>query len=313
MEHDHRNEHEHNHSSAHGHVHLPKDFGPMFAIATALNLGLVAIQVFYGIEAHSVALLADAGHNFGDALGLVIAWAAHVLAKRHPTARYTYGFRSASILAALLNGVILLIATGAIAWEAIQRFFEPGDVAGITVMVVATAGIVINGLSAWLLMAGQKNDLNIRGAFLHMMGDAAVSVGVVIAGGTIILTGWNWLDPTVSIAISAVIVWGTWGLLREAVNSSLNAVPSGIEPKAVANFINNLPGVEAIHDLHIWAMSTTETALTCHLVMPKGHPGDEFLEKLCHELHHKFEIAHPTLQIELSDSEICQLAPNHVV
>jgi len=220
----------HDHGHDHGHAHTTKSFGRAFAIATVLNVGLVAIQVFYGIAAHSVALLADAGHNFGDALGLVIAWGAHVLARLSPTARYTYGFRSASILAALLNGVILLVATGAIAWEAIGRFFEPGEVAGMTVMVVAAVGILINGISAWLLMAGQKGDLNIRGAFLHMMAAAAVSLGVVIAGGLILLTGWNWLDPAVSIAISAAIVWGTWGLLREAINHSLDAVPAEIDP-----------------------------------------------------------------------------------
>jgi cobalt-zinc-cadmium efflux system protein len=311
--HDHAHDHAHDEAHAHGHVHAPSDFGPMFSIATALNVALVALQVFYGITAHSVALLADAGHNFGDALGLVIAWAAHVLAKSRPTARYTYGLRSASILAALLNGVILLVATGAIAWEAIQRLFEPNEVAGMTVMTVAAAGIVINGLSAWLLMAGQKDDLNIRGAFLHMIGDAAVSLGVVVAGGLIIVTGWNWLDPAVSIVISAVIVWGTWGLLREAVNHSLSAVPSDIDPRAVACYLEGLPGVEAIHDLHIWAMSTTETALTCHLVMPNGHPGDLFLEQLCHHLHDTFDIAHPTLQIELNNAGVCKLAPEHVV
>jgi cobalt-zinc-cadmium efflux system protein len=313
MERDDHEADDHNHHGDHEHVHVPKDFGPMFAIATALNVGLVAIQIFYGIAAHSVALLADAGHNFGDALGLVIAWGAHVLAKLNPTARYTYGFRSASILAALLNGVILLVATGGIAWEAIERFFEPGEVAGFTVMVVAAIGIVINGLSAWFLMAGRKGDLNIRGAFLHMVGDAAVSLGVVIAGGLIILTGWNWLDPTVSIVISAVIVWGTWGLLREAVNHSLDAVPSEIDPKEVIKYLGGLPGVEGIHDLHVWAMSTTETALTCHLVMPKGHPGDEFLQKIYRQLHDKFEIVHPTLQIELGDAGACKLAPEHVV
>src|SRR5215475_15558947 len=218
------------HGHDHGHTHTPKNFGPMFAIATALNVALVVVQVFYGIVAHSLALLADAGHNFGDALGLVIAWGAHVLARLSPTARYTYGFRSASILAALLNGVILLVVTGAIAWEAIGRFFEPHQVAGMTVMIVAAIAMLINGLSAWLLMAGQKGDLNIRGAFLHMMADAAVSFGVVVAGGLILLTGWNWLDPAVSIAISAVVVWGTWSLLREAINHSLDAVPVEIDP-----------------------------------------------------------------------------------
>jgi cobalt-zinc-cadmium efflux system protein len=297
----------------HDHSHTPKNFGPMFALATALNVALVAVQVFYGIVAHSVALLADAGHNFGDALGLVIAWGAHVLARLNPTARYTYGFRSASILAALLNGVILLVATGAIAWEAIGRFFEPGEVAGLTVMVVAAIGIAINGLSAWLLMSGQKADLNIRGAFLHMVADAAVSLGVVIAGALILLTGWNWLDPAVSIVISLVIVWGTWSLLREAINHSLVAVPAEIDPKEVSQFLNGLPGVASIHDLHVWAMSTTETALTCHLVMPGGHPGDAFLQKVCDQLHHKFEIAHPTIQIELADAGACKLEPDHVV
>ena len=285
----------------------------MFAIATALNVGLVAVQVFYGIVAHSVALLADAGHNFGDALGLVIAWGAHVLAGLNPTTRYTYGFRSASILAALLNGVILLVTTGAIAWEAIGRLFELGEVAGLTVMVVAAIGIGINGVSAWLLMSGQKTDLNIRGAFMHMVADAAVSLGVVVAGGIILLTGWNWLDPAVSIVISAIIIWGTWALLREAINHALSAVPADIDPDEVAKYLRGLQGVEAIHDLHVWAMGTTETALTVHLVMPKGHPGDEFLQEAHHQLYDRFAIAHPTLQIELGDVGVCKLAPEHVV
>jgi len=297
----------------HDHGHALSNFGRTFALVTALNLGLVALKVFYGVVAHSVALLADAGHSFGDALSLVIAWGAHILAKLNPTARYTYGFRSASILAALLNGVILLVVTGAIAWEAIGRFFEQQEVAGATVMVVAALGILISGLSAWLLMKGQKADLNIRGAFLHMMADAAASLGVVVAGGLILLTGWNWLDPTTSLIISAAIVWGTWGLLREAINHSLDAVPAEIDPREVAEFLGGLPGVVSIHDLHVWAMSTTETALTCHLVMPKGCPGDEFLQKLCDELHDKFEIAHPTVQIELADTGACKLAPERVV
>jgi cobalt-zinc-cadmium efflux system protein len=314
MEHDHHgaSDHDHSHHGT-GHAHAPKDFGAIFAIATALNVALVIAQAFFGITAHSVALLADAGHNFGDALGLLIAWGAHTLAKLNPTSRYTYGFRSASILAALLNGMILLVATGGIAWEAIGRFFEPGHVAATTVVVVAAAGILINGFSAWLLMAGQKADLNIRAAFLHMLGDAAVSLGVVIAAALIIVTGCYWLDPAVSIVISAMIVWGTWHLLREAVNQSLGAVPSTIDPQEVAKHLNDLPGVDAIHDLHVWAMSTTETALTCHLVMPNGHPGDAFLQGLCRELQHKFGIAHPTLQIELGDAGACNLAPEHVV
>jgi cobalt-zinc-cadmium efflux system protein len=311
----HRHDHDNgdHHHGGHSHAHVPKDFGSVFAIATALNLALVAIQVFYGVVAHSVALLADAGHNFGDALGLIIAWTAHGLAKLNPTARYTYGYRSASILAALLNSVILLVATGGIVWEAVGRFFQPGEVGGLAVMIVAALGIGINGLSAWLLMSGRGSDLNIRGAFLHLVGDAAVSLGVVVAGAAILATGWNWLDPAVSIIISGIIVWGTWGLLREAVNRSLNAVPSEVDPTAVAAYLQGLAGVEAIHDLHVWAMSTTETALTCHLVMPKGHPGDAFLRQLDHELHHKFRIAHPTIQIELGDAGACKLAPEHIV
>lgn len=301
------------HNHHHTHSRAAQNFDAAFAIATALNIVLVATQVFYGLVAHSVALLADAGHNFGDALGLLIAWAAYLLGRFNPTARYTYGFRSASILAALLNSVILLVATGAIVWEAIERLLQPSAVAGLTVMLVAAAAIVINGLSAWLLMAGRERDLNIRGAFLHMVGDAAVSAGVVVAGGLIIITGWNWLDPTVSIVISAVIVWATWSLLWEAINRSLNAVPSDIDPCEVAKYLADLPGVTEIHDLHIWAMSTTETALTCHLVMPQGHPGDAFLDGLCRHLHDAFTIAHPTLQIELGDAGACKLAPRHVI
>jgi len=272
----------------------------------------VVLQVAFGVMANSVALLADAGHNFGDALALLLAWAAHVMCKASPTRRYTYGFRSASILAALANGVILLVATGAIAWEAIQRFSEADEVAGMTVMIVAALGIVINGISAWLLMAGQADDLNIRGAFLHLIGDALVSVGVVVAGGLILLTGWHWIDPAASLVISAVIVWSTWGLLRNAVNLSLAAVPHGINPDAVRAYLEGLPGVKGIHDLHIWAMSTTETALTVHLVMPKGQTGDAFLRQLSQELHHRFEIDHPTVQVE-TDGDDCKLAPDHVI
>jgi len=301
----------HDHHS-HDHGHTSGNFGTTFAIATALNLGLVAVQVFYGVVANSVALLADAGHNFGDALGLVIAWGAYVLAQLNPTTRYTYGFRSASILAALLNGMILLVATGAIAWEAIGRFFEPHEVAGATVMVVAALGIFINGFSAWLLMQGQKGDLNIRGAFLHMAADAAVSLGVVVAGGLILLTGWNWLDPTVSIAISLVIVWGTWGLLREAIDHSLSAVPSNIDPEAVTSYLRQLPGVSEVHDLHIWAMSTTETALTVHLVRTNEGTDDAFLMETAHDLDHRFGIHHSTIQIETGAQE-CRLAPTNVV
>ena len=298
-----------NHDHAHDHAHAPQHFGGAFALATALNLGLVAVQVIYGLSAHSVALLADAGHNFGDALGLMLAWGAHALARVRPTAHFTYGYRSASILSALLNAVLLLIATGAIAWEALRRFAEPADVAGLIVMVVAAAGIVVNGLSAWLLMAGQKGDLNIRGAFAHMIADAAVSAAVVVAGGVILLTGWTWVDPVASLIVSAVIVWTTWELLRESARMSMDAVPAGIDPKDVRRYLEKLPGVASVHDIHVWAVSTTETALTAHLVIPGGHPGDGFLAELCHDLDRRFKINHPTVQIEVGDAGRCILEP----
>jgi cobalt-zinc-cadmium efflux system protein len=297
------------HDHTHSHTHAPQHFGSAFALAASLNLGLVAVQVIYGLSAHSVALLADAGHNFGDALGLVLAWGAHVLARMRPTAHFTYGYRSASILSALLNAVLLLVATGAIAWEAVQRFSEPADVAGLTVMVVAAAGIVINGLSAWLLMAGQKGDLNIRGAFAHMIADAAVSAAVVVAGGVILLTGWTWVDPVASLIVSAAIVWTTWELLRESARMSMDAVPAGIDPADVRRYLEKLPGVTSVHDIHIWAVSTTETALSAHLVIPDGHPGDQFLAELCHDLDHRFKINHPTVQIEIGDAGRCILEP----
>lgn len=303
----------HGHAHSHGHSHVPADFGGAFAAATLLNFALVAVQVIYGLSAHSIALLADAGHNFGDALALLLAWGAHVLARRLPTERFTYGFRSASILSALINAVMMLVTTGAIAWEAIRRFVDPGEVAGLTVMMVAALGIAVNGVSAWFMMAGRKGDLNIRGAFLHLIADAAVSVGVVLAGAVIYLVGWNWIDPLVSLAVSGVIVWSSWGLLRESLQLSMNAVPAAIEPSDVCGYLETLPGVVSIHDLHIWAMSTTENALTCHLVMPLGHPGDAFIARISHDLEHRFKIRHPTFQIELADAGPCPLEPAHVV
>jgi len=295
----------------HGHVHAAPSFGFAFAIATVLNVGLVVAQLAYGIHAQSIALIADAGHNLGDALGLLLAWGGYVLARSEPTERYTYGFRSASILAALANAGILLIATGAIAWEAVRRFAEPPPVAAPTVMVVAAIAIAVNLASAWLLRGGER-DLNIRGAFVHLLADAAVSLGVVAAGAVILMTGWYWVDPIASLAISGVIVWGTWGLLREAVNLTLQAVPSEIEPAVVRKYLETLPGVSSVHDLHVWAMSTRETALTCHIVMPRGAPGDQFINRVADELHQLFGIAHPTVQIETGD-QACRLAPAHVV
>jgi len=297
----------------HEHSHAPATFGAAFAIAAAPNVALVVAQVIFGLAANSLALLADAGHNFGDCLGLLLAWGAYVLARRRPTPHFTYGYGSASILSALVNVVTLLVATGGIAWEAIRRLGNPGEVAGGTVIIVAAAGIVVNGVSAWLLMAGRKGDLNIRGAFLHLVGDAAVSAAVVVAGIVILFTGWTVIDPIASLVVAAAILWSSWSLLRESFRLSLDAVPSGIDPETVRAFLATLPGVTSTHDLHIWAMSTTGTALTCHLVMPGGHPGDGFLAQTCHELEHRFAINHATFQIEVGDADICRLEPDHVV
>ncbi len=309
-DHDHADDdHDHDHS----HVHAPADFGRAFAIGMALNLGFVALEVVYGVLAHSVALLSDAGHNLSDVLGLGAAWLASELVKRAPSARLTYGLRGSSILAALFNAVFLLLTIGAISWEAIQRLFNPGPVGEVTVMAVAAAGVVVNGVTAWLFMSGQKDDINLRGAFLHMASDALVSLGVVVAGLIILMTGWFWLDPAVSLAINVFIVWGTWGLLREALAMSIAAVPSRIDPDTVRTYLIDRPGVASIHDFHVWSMSTTEIALTCHLVMPEGHPGDAFLHGLCEDLLAKFRIGHATFQIETDPTVACALAPDEVV
>jgi cobalt-zinc-cadmium efflux system protein len=301
------------HSHAHAHGHAPQNFQSAFAIAVGLNIALVVAQVVYGVIANSVALLADAGHNLSDVFGLLLAWGAATAAKKRPTERFTYGYRSTSILAALANAIILLIAVGAIALEAVRRFFYPEPVAAGGVMIASAIGIVINGGTALLFMRGRHGDINIRGAYLHLAADAGVSVGVLLAAFAIWQTGWMWVDPLVSLAIAGVIVAGTWGLLRDSVNMALQAVPPGIDPVAVRRHLEALPGVACIHDLHIWAMSTTETALTCHLVMPAGHPGDAFIARAGHYLHEEFSIEHVTLQIERGDAESCTLAPDNVV
>ena len=303
----------HAHGASHRHSHAPKSFGAAFAIGAALNVTFVVIEAAFGFISNSMALLADAGHNLSDVLGLLVAWGAAVLSQQAPTTRFTYGLRSTSILAALFNAIFLLLAVGAIAWEAVQRFALPEPVVGKTVMIVSAIGIIINGLTAWLFASGRKSDINIRGAFLHMAADTAVSAGVVVAGGVIFLTGWLWVDPAVSLGICAVIIWSTWGLLKDSVRMSLAAVPPGLMIAEVHVFLENLPGVKSLHDLHVWPMSTTETALTCHLVMPAGHPGDGFLMDAAHELHERFHIGHVTLQIETSESTTCALAPDHVV
>jgi cobalt-zinc-cadmium efflux system protein len=296
-----------------GNVHAPAGFGKAFAIGITLNTALVVAEAVYGYLANSTALMADAGHNLSDVFGLLVAWAASIASQRAPSGRFTYGLRGSSILAALANAVLLLVATGAIGWESVQRFRDPAPVAGVTVMVVATIGIFVNGATALLFARGRKGDINIKGAFLHMAADAAVSAGVVISAALILWTGWLWLDPAMSLVICAVILGSTWGLLRSSVGMSLSAAPVEIDLKAVRAFLLDRPGVTEIHDLHIWPISTTETAMTCHLVIPSGHPGDEFLLECAHLLQESHKIGHATLQIEISEGNACSLAPDDVV
>ena len=309
--HDHR--HGHDHGRSHGH-HGPVDPNRAFAIGVVLNLGFVAVEVAFGLRADSLALLADAGHNFSDVLGLLFAWGAAALATSRPSSRFTYGLRGSTILAALGNAMLLLLATGGILWEAIRRLQEPAPVAGGMVIWVATAGVVVNLATALMFLRGRERDLNLRGAFLHMAADALVSVGVIVAGIVMLYTGWLWLDPAVSLAIGLVILFGTWGLLRESVQLALHAVPAGVDAQAVRRHLDALPGVAQVHDLHIWGMSTTETALTVHLVMPGGHPGDDFLAGVCDGIQHRFGICHSTVQVETATgSAPCALAPDHIV
>lgn len=291
----------------HGHDH-PTDFGPAFAIGIGLNLAYVIAEAGFGLASGSMALLADAGHNLSDVLGLVVAWAGIRLAARPPSPRYTYGLKRSTILAALANAVLLLLASGAIAIEAVQRFASPAPVPGGTVMAVAAVGILVNGLTALLFARGRKGDVNIRGAWLHMLADAAVSAAVVVSGFLLLRTGAAWIDPAMSLIVVAVIVRGTWGLLAESASLALDAVPAGIEPQDVAAFLKACPGVETVHDLHIWPMGTTNTALTAHLVMPGGHPGDAALAGLAHDLEHRFGIGHATLQVETGAADCARVA-----
>jgi cobalt-zinc-cadmium efflux system protein len=306
--------HHHDHSRAHGHAghsHAPDTFGFAFAIGVALNTLFVAAEVIFGYAANSLALISDAVHNFSDVIALLLAWAAVWLARKRPTQQHTYGYRRASILAALINAGLLLIAVGGIAVEAINRIREPADVAGWTVVLVATLGIVVNGGTALLFMRGRHGDLNIRGAYLHMAADAGVSLGVVVAAFAIMLTGWQWVDPAISLCIAAVVLASGWGLAKDSVNLALDGVPKGVELADVKDFLGQLQGVTEVHDLHIWAMSTNETALTAHLVRPGGYE-DSFLHGVCEELSHRFNIQHATLQIE-AGSDVCKLAPAELV
>ncbi|MDE2370652.1 MAG: cation transporter [Burkholderiales bacterium] len=304
-DHGHTHDHDHHGHGAHGHHHHgdPTTHGRAFAIAIALNAAFVVVEFFYGYLANSTALMADAGHNLSDVLGLMLAWGAAWLSQRRPSARYTYGLRSTSILAALANAMLLFVACGGIGWEAVLRFSSPPAVAGGTVMTVAAIGILINGFSAWLFLKGSEGDLNIRGAYLHMAADAAVSLGVVIAGAAMVYTHWYWLDPVLSLVIVAVVLWGTWGLLRQSVQLALAAVPPHIDVAAVTSYLGALPGVAEVHDLHIWGMSTTETALTAHLVMPAGYPGDAVIDEVRVTLRQRYALHHSTLQVELGTTQ----------
>jgi cobalt-zinc-cadmium efflux system protein len=306
----------HNHSHSHGghhHHHAPvAGHGRAFAIAVLLNVAIVLIQGIYGVIAHSTALLADAGHNLSDVLGLLLAWGATWLTARRPSTRYTFGYGSTSILASLVNAGLLLFACGVIVAEAIGRLMHPAPVAGLTVFVVATVGMLVNGFSAWFFMRGQKEDLNIRGAFLHMAGDALISAAVAVSGLVILATNWSWLDPVMRLIVVAVIVYGTWGLLRDSVRLALDAVPPGVDLQRIREYLAGQPGVTDVHDLHVWALSTTGNALTAHLVIPGGHPGDAAVDAIVLTLREEFAMHHATLQVDLGTTHHhCSLEHPH--
>ena len=313
--HGHAGQHGHGHShGSGGHSHAPADFGRAFAIGIVLNTIYVVLEATFGVISGSLALLADAGHNLSDVLGLLIAWGATWLAKRRPTSRRTYGYKRSPILASLANAVILLVAVGAIVWEAIRRLIEPEPVATGMIIWVALAGVVVNAGTAWMFMAGRKGDINIRGAFLHMAADAWVTVGVIVAALLIQWTGRQWLDPAIALVIAVVILLATWSLLRDSVNLAMDAVPSDIDPDEVRTYLRGLPGVQAVHDLHIWGMSTTETALTAHLVRPGTGLDDALLHRAAEELRKRFGIGHATFQVESGDAgHPCALASGEAV
>ena len=283
-------------STGHDHSHTPASFSRAFAIGIALNAGFVAIEAFYGWKVDSLALLADAGHNLSDVIGLVLAWGGALAGRLRPDARHTYGWKRASILAAFINAMLLLVAMGSLAWEAFHRLQSPQPIEGVTIMVVAGIGIVVNTATALLFMRGHHDDLNIRGAFLHMAADALVSAGVVVAGGLALGFGWTWLDPVVSLLIAAIIVFGTWSLFKQSLHLLFDGVPDGVDLREVQALLESLPGVDRVHDLHVWAMGTAEIAMTAHLVMPRGPADDAFLQDATRRLHDRFDIDHVTLQ-----------------
>jgi cobalt-zinc-cadmium efflux system protein len=310
--HAHDHGHGHHHSGGHHH-HAPANMGRAFAIGVMLNSGFVAAEVAAGLWTGSLSLLADAGHNLSDVLALLLAWGAVVLARRAPAGRRTYGLRKATILASLANAILLMIAVGVIVSEAVHRLSEPARVDSQIVIITASLGVVINGLTAMLFMRGSQSDLNVRGAFLHMAADAGVSLAVVVGAVIMGLTGLLWIDPVLGLVIAAVIVLGTWGLLRDSADLALDAAPRGIDVEAVRRYLRDLPGVEDVHDLHVWAISTTETAMTAHILRPHNTDGDGFLHQACEELEHRFRIGHATLQVETSAAHACRLAPAEVV
>ncbi len=313
-DHDHHHDHHGHHHGSGGHGHAPANFGNAFAIGVALNLAYVIGEVFYGIAGHSLALLADAGHNLGDVLGLAGAGVAVWLGQKLPGGRYTYGLRRASVLSALGNAVLLLVVTGGIAWEAVLRLITPSRPGGDVIIVVAAIGIAVNGFTALLFMSGRKGDLNVRSAFTHMAADAMVAAGTVAAGAVILWTGWNRVDPAVGIVISVVIIAGSWSLLRDSLKLSLDAVPDGIDPGAVEAYLCGLPGVVAIHDVHIWGLSTTDVALTAHLVCQEEQSGQSLLAHVAEDIQERFGIGHVTIQLETpATAEACRLRPDHVI
>jgi cobalt-zinc-cadmium efflux system protein len=284
-------------SADHDHGHARANFNSAFAIGITLNLAFVAVEAYFGWKVNSLALLADAGHNLSDVAGLVLAWAGALAGRMRPDARHTYGWKRASILAAFINALLLLVAMGSLAWEAVQRLGSPAPIEGVTIMVVAAIGIAVNTATALLFMRGRASDLNIRGAFLHMAADALVSAGVVVAGGLALAFGWAWLDPVVGLVVAAVIVVGTASLFKRSLHLMFDGVPDHIELRDVRALLEALPGVERVHDLHVWAMGTSAIAMTAHLVMPEGHADDTFLQEATRQLHERFEIEHVTLQV----------------
>lgn len=310
--------HAHDHSAhAHGrgrHVHAPASFGLAFAVGITLNGAYVIAEAIFGALSNSLALMADAGHNLGDVLSLALAWLATWLVKRAPSARYTYGWRGSSILAALTNAALLLLVTGGVAWAAVVKLIHPSPAGGVTMMAVALGGVAVNGVTAWMFASGRKGDVNLRAAFTHMAADAMVALGVVIAGGLILVTGWVWIDPAMSLVIGAIIVAGSWSLMRDSLDLALHAVPPTVDQAGVLAYLTDLPGVSEVHDLHIWGMSTTETALTAHLVRPQAGLDDSLLHKARQDLKLRFSVHHTTLQIEAGQGvHPCELASHEVV